>query len=285
MAACSSWYQIGIYPVSDTNMPQTVLTRSRNELSDFLTSRRARLSPDDVGLPSGTRRRAPGLRREEVASLAGVGLTWYTWFEQGRDIRVSPDFLENVSRALRLSGAERQHLYVLTGRESVLAGAPARTVSPTLQRMLDGFARYPALIRTAHWDAIAWNRSANKLFGFSSRTAEWRNFLRLCFLDPEFRARLPNWSADAQSLVAKFRVTYGKYRDDPTMEALVAEMTRNSAEFRQLWRRHEVMGSGEGIKVMRIEGQGVMRFEHTSFAVNGEPDLNLVVYMPLGPDK
>ena len=153
-------------------MPQPSLTRSRNDLSDFLRSRRARLSPDDVGLPNGMRRRAPGLRREEVASLAGVGLTWYTWFEQGRDIRVSPDFLENIARALRLSSAERQHLYVLTGREGGAARLPAREVSPALQRMLDGFVKYPAVIRTAHWDAIAWNKAANRLFGFAAMTPE-----------------------------------------------------------------------------------------------------------------
>jgi transcriptional regulator with XRE-family HTH domain len=266
-------------------MPQANLTRSRNDLSDFLKSRRARLSPDDVGLPNGTRRRAAGLRREEVASLAGIGLTWYTWFEQGRDIRVSPDFLENVARALRLSSAERQHLYVLTGREPTLARATARTVSPALQRMLDGFAKYPAFIRTARWDAIAWNKPANRLFGFAAMTPEQRNLVRLAFADADFRARLPNWSEDAKSLVAKFRSNYAKYRDDPAMEALVTEMTQRSPEFRQLWRRHDVLNSGEGIKVMLVEGKGVMRFEHTSLAVNAEPDLNLVVYMPLGPEK
>jgi transcriptional regulator with XRE-family HTH domain len=266
-------------------MPQTSLTRSRNELSDFLKSRRAKLSPDAVGLPNGTRRRAPGLRREEVASLAGVGLTWYTWFEQGRDIRVSPDFLENVSRALRLSGAERQHLYVLTGREAATARAPVREVSPALQRMLDGFATYPAFIRTAHWTVIAWNKAANRLFDLSGRTPEQRNFVRLAFTDPEFRARLPNLAADTHALVAKFRSNYGKYRGDPAMEALVAEMTARSAEFRQLWRRHDVMASGEGIKVIRVEGKGELKFEHTSLSVNGEPDLNLVVYMPLGTGK
>jgi len=266
-------------------MPQASLTRSHNDLSEFLKSRRARLSPDDVGLPNGTRRRAAGLRREEVASLAGVGLTWYTWFEQGRDIRVSPDFLENVSRALRLSSAERQHLYVLTGREPAVARAPVRTVTPALQRMLDGLPKHPAFIRTAHWDAIAWNKAANRLFGFSSRTPEQRNFVRFVFLDAGFRARLPQWTTDAESVVAKFRSNYAKYRGDPAMEALVAEMNQRSPEFRQFWRRHDVMSTGEGIKTIRVEGKGLMRFEHTSFSVNGEPDLNLLVYTPLGPAK
>ena len=264
-------------------MPQASLARSRNDLSDFLKSRRARLSPDDVGLPNGARRRAAGLRREEVASLAGVGLTWYTWFEQGRDIRVSPDFLENVSRALRLSPAERQHLYALIGREPAVTRVGPRPVSPALQRMLDGFAHYPAFIRNARWDAIAWNAPAERLFDFSARPVVERNLLRMCFLDPEFRERLPYWPSDAESCVAKFRSNYGKYRGDPAMDALVQEMIERSEEFRALWRRHDVMSSGEGIKTIMVEDRGAVRFEHTSLAVNGEPDLNLVVYMPLEP--
>ena len=115
-------------------MPQATLERSRSELSDFLRSRRARLSPDEVGLPVGARRRTKGLRREEVASLAGVGLTWYTWFEQGRDIRVSPDFLEKVARALRLNGTERQHLFLLMNRDAV----PQRVVMRTVDGVICG---------------------------------------------------------------------------------------------------------------------------------------------------
>ena len=263
-------------------MPQPHLARTHRELSDFLKSRRARLSPEDVGLPNGTRRRAPGLRREEVASLAGVGLTWYTWFEQGRDIRVSPDFLENVSRALRLNGAERQHLYVLIGRDTAPAPTPTRKISPALQRVLDDFARFPAYIRTARLDPIAWNKHADKLFGFARRQPAERNFLRLVFLDAEFRDRMPNWSAAAPAVVAKFRADYAKSRGDPAMEALAQEMEQRSQEFRQLWRRHDVMASGEGIKTIHVKGKGNMLFEHTSFAVNGEPDLNLLVYAPLG---
>lgn len=266
-------------------MPQPNLARSRSELSDFLKSRRARLSPDAVGLPAGGRRRAPGLRREEVASLAGVGLTWYTWFEQGRDIRVSPDFLANVSRALRLDGAERRHLFVLLGQDGAPPPLAPRRASPALQRMLEGLVHYPAYLRTARWDPIAWNQAADRLFGFARRRPEERNFLRLAFTDPEFRERMPNWSVDAPAMVAKFRVDYARYRGDAELDALVKEMTRRSPEFRQFWRRHDVMSSGEGIKTLRVKGKGDMLFEHTSFSVNGEPDLNLLVYAPLGPAK
>jgi transcriptional regulator with XRE-family HTH domain len=266
-------------------MPQPTLGRSHGDLSDFLTSRRARLSPADVGLPDGARRRTKGLRREEVASLAGVGLTWYTWFEQGRDIRVSPDFLENVAKALRLTRIEREHLYVLTGRVGAPDPIPERKVSPALRRVLTGLGRMPAYIRTARWDPIAWNAAADRLFGFSERKPEERNFLRLAFTDAAFRARMSNWAKDAQALVAKFRGNYAKYRGDGPMDRLVQEMIQRSPEFRQLWRRHEVMSSGQGIKVIRIKGKGDMVFEHTSFAVNGEPDLDLVIYAPVGKRK
>jgi transcriptional regulator with XRE-family HTH domain len=265
-------------------MPQANLTRSRGELSDFLKSRRAKLSPEDVGLPNGTRRRAQGLRREEVASLAGVGLTWYTWFEQGRDIRVSPDFLENVSRALQLTGAERRHLFVLLKQDTTAASVPERKVSPALQRMLDGMPSRPAYIRTARWDVIAWNKAAARLFGFHRIRAAERNLVRLMFVDPEFRPMVPNWAAAAPIMLAKFRSDYARYRGDPLMDALVGEMQQRSPEFRQLWRRHDVMNSGEGIKTLHIKGKDQL-FEHTSFAVNGEPDLNLIVYAPLGPAK
>ncbi|HVO04493.1 MAG TPA: helix-turn-helix transcriptional regulator [Candidatus Cybelea sp.] len=261
-------------------MPQSNLERSRSELSDFLKSRRARLSPDDVGLPVGARRRTKGLRREEVASLAGVGLTWYTWFEQGRDIRVSPDFLENVARALRLNGAERQHLYLLLDGEVAKAALTERRVSRALQRMIDGIPHYAAYIRTPRWDVIAWNKTAARLFGFGRKTQEERNLMRMIFIDPEFRAMIPNLDTSGPMTVARFRGEYAKYRGDPVMDALVKELQQRSSEFRLWWRRHDVMTSSEGIKTLRIRGKDVL-FEHASFSVNGEPDLTLVVYAPL----
>jgi transcriptional regulator with XRE-family HTH domain len=266
-------------------MPQAQLDRSRSELSDFLVSRRARLSPADVGLPDGGRRRTQGLRREEVASLAGVGLTWYTWFEQGRDIRVSPDFLENVARALRLSGAERRHLFVLLDRESAPVAVPERKISRALQRMIDGMPTYPAYFRTARWDVIAWNKPAERLFRYGDLRPEERNLMRMMFLNQEFRAMVPNWAQAAPNLVAKFRGDYGRYRGDAATEALIKELQQRSPEFKLWWRRHDVLSSGEGIKTLSLKGKGEMLFEHTSFSVNGEPDLNLVVYAPLGAAK
>ena len=132
---------------------------------------------------------------------------------------------------------------------------------------------------------IAWNKAAARLFGFHRIRAEERNLVRLMFVDPEFRAMVPNWANAAPIMLAKFRSDYARYRGDPLIDALVGEMQQRSPEFRQLWRRHDVMNSGEGIKVMAVEGKGVVRFEHTSLAINAEPDLNLVVYMPIGPEE
>jgi transcriptional regulator with XRE-family HTH domain len=266
-------------------MPQATLERSRSELSDFLRSRRARLSPDEVGLPAGGRRRTKGLRREEVASLAGVGLTWYTWFEQGRNIRVSPDFLENVARALRLDGAERQHLFALLAHDAAPPRPSVRHVSLALQRVLDGFPHYPAYIRTMRWDTIAWNKPADRIFNFSRRAPEQRNLVRMVFTDPEMRAMMPNWESDAPKLIAKFRGYYAKQRGDATLEALVRELQDRSAEFRLWWRRHDVLPSAEGIKVLRLKGKGDVVMEHTSFTVNGEPDLTLLIHAPLDESR
>ncbi len=262
-------------------MPQLSLARERTELSDFLRSRRERLTPESVGLPTGGRRRTAGLRREEVAALAGVGLTWYTWFEQGREIGVSPGFLDNVARALRLSGIERAHLYALADPERMVEAPPPRPVSPALQRMLQGFATYPAYLKTPRWDVVAWNASADEVFGIAERDADHRNILEMVFTEPEFRERMVNWWDDAPKILAKFRSDYARRAGDPAMAALVESLMRRSAEFRQWWQRHDVMPCGEGVKVIAVPGRGPVAFEHTTFEVSTDPDLRLVVYAPL----
>ncbi|MBV8653742.1 MAG: helix-turn-helix domain-containing protein, partial [Alphaproteobacteria bacterium] len=214
-------------------MPQLSLARERTELAGFLRSRRERLTPESVGLPVGGRRRTAGLRREEVAALAGVGLTWYTWFEQGREIGVSAGFLDNVARALRLSGIERAHLYALADHGPTAPPLPPRTVSPALQRMLDGLPTYPAYMKTPRWDVVAWNAQADAVFGLAERRPDRRNILEMVFTEPEFRERLVNWSEDAPKILAKFRTDYAKRAGDPAMAGLVESLARQSAEFRQ----------------------------------------------------
>lgn len=264
-------------------MPQRQLTRERHELSDFLRTRRMRLSPVELGLPAGGRRRTPGLRREEVATLAGVGLTWYTWFEQGRDIGVSAGFVENVARALRLDEVERRHLFVLARLDRALAVPPIRrTASPALQRVLDAIGGLPAFVRNLCWDVVAWNAPADRLFGFSGLPVDRCNSLWLVFAEAGFRHKLVTWEECAPRVLAKFRRDYAKAPDDPAMVDLVTTLQRVSPEFKAWWQQHDVHGSADGVRAILVDGARQVHFEHTTYTVDEEPDLRLVVYAPVG---
>jgi transcriptional regulator with XRE-family HTH domain len=255
---------------------------SRRELVSFLRSRRARLSPTDVGLTVGPRRRTPGLRREEVARLAGVGLTWYTWFEQGRRIQVSVHFLERVAVALRLDSAERAHLFALAHhRPPPLAGELAAAVSPALRRLLWTLPN-PSYVKTSRWDVLDWSPAFSRVFGdLALIPPEHRNMLWLAFGDPRYRRMMPNWESDARTMLASFRAEFGRHSDDPAFLRLVRELEQASPEFQQWWREQDVRGSGEGVKRFHHETLGALDFEHASFVVDAAPDLRLVVYTPL----
>jgi transcriptional regulator with XRE-family HTH domain len=188
------------YPGTDTT--------TRDELSRFLKSRRARVSPAAVGLPRRARRRTPGLRREEVADLAGVGLTWYTWLEQGRDIRVSPEVLTGVARALQLEPAERAHLFRLAGHAPP-AAAPAAAVSPRLRRVLDHWDPFPAHLTGRRRDVLAWNRASEAINGWSQLPQEKLNVLWFMFTLPSTRRLLVDWEHEAALSVAAFRAEAG----------------------------------------------------------------------------
>jgi hypothetical protein len=255
---------------------------SRRALAAFVRDRRARIHPDEVGLATGERRRTPGLRREEVALLAHVGVTWYTWFEQGRDIQVSADFLERLSRAFRLDATERSHLYTLAlHRPPPHMKTAVQAVSAVLQATLDGFAN-PTYIRTPRWDVVAWNAAASELFGdYGLLLPSQRNILRLVFTDPSYRVMMVDWDTDARRLLAKFRVDYGRGEGDPDFESLVQELCEMSAEFNQWWPRQDVSGRGEGIKRLRHPVLGVHEFQHASFIVEGAPDLRMIIHTPI----
>lgn len=255
---------------------------SRRALADFVRTRRERLRPDEVGLTPGARRRTPGLRREEVAQLAGVGVTWYTWFEQGRDIQVSTHFLENLCRALRLDRAERAHLFALAQeRPPPLPTAAVRTVSPPVQAMLSSLP-HPAYIKTSRWDVVAWNASAAALLGdFGRVPPEDRNTLWLIFAEPRFRRIMVDWEAGARRALAKFRLDHGRSRGDAAFEALVDRLTEASPEFRDWWPAQDVSDCGEGVKRIRHEAVGEIEFQHAAFVVEGAPDLRLVALTPI----
>lgn len=260
-------------------------TQERRELAEFLLKRRARTRPEDVGLVSGPRRRTPGLRREEVAQIAGVGVTWYTWFEQGRDISVSADFLERLCRGLQFTTAERMHLFALAHhRPPPESGSEATRVSDVLRATVESLPN-PAYLKTTRWDVLAWNTAATAMFGdFGSMPPERRNTLWLVFNDPYYRRMMIDWEGDARRVLAKFRLDYGRANGDPAFDDLIRSVGETSAEFHQWWSWQDVSGHGEGVKRLRHDRLGEIEFEHVTFALEGEPGLRLVIYTPASPE-
>ncbi len=252
-----------------------------SSLSLYLKDRRARLDAGALGF-SGSRRRTPGLRREEVAQRANISATWYTWLEQGRGGAPSADVLDRIARALMLTEVEREHLYMLgLGRAPEVRYRPREGVTPRLQRVLDAMEATPALIRTVTWDVVAWNRAAAAvLTDYGALPPKQRNVLRILFLDPNARARQFDWEGVARYVVAVFRADAA--RSGATEEALrlADELGRASPEFAAMWRDNDVREFGEGVKRLRHPVLGEIALEYSAFAVDGRPDLALLVYNP-----
>lgn len=258
-------------------MVERSLSRTKNELSEFVTLHRRKLTPAEVGLPTRGRRRTPGLRREEVAALAGVGLAWYTWFEQGRDIQVSEKFLLRVACALKLDDAECSHLFLLAHKRPPPPDArQGVSVSPLVQRLMDDLGR-PAYVMNLHWDVVAWNAAADELFGFTTRERALRNILRIMFADPGMRRRLPAWHDDAPKLLAQFRYDFAVALDDPPLLALVEDLKNLSVDFRSLWEKPDSEGVQRGITSVTIETER-QDFQHQTLVVDEHRHLRMVVY-------
>jgi transcriptional regulator with XRE-family HTH domain len=258
----------------------------RREAGVFLRSRRERLTPTEVGLPNGFRRRTPGLRREEVAMLAGVGTTWYTWLEQGRDVRPSPEVLAALADVLQLGPAERRHLFILNDRPAPQARpAGPEQIDAPLRRMLDSLTGQPALVLGRRWDILAWNRAADAVYGPYARLAgDERNMLHLVFADPDHRRLLVDWEAVAKSAIAMFRGDCARYAGDADFERLAAHLTRLSPEFAAWWPLREVAEPLAGRKRLDHPAAGRMEFEYSSFSVGDQPDMKLIVFTPLVQD-
>jgi transcriptional regulator with XRE-family HTH domain len=258
----------------------------RRQSGAFLRSRRERLMPSDVGLPDGFRRRTPGLRREEVALLAGVGATWYTWLEQGRDVQPSAEVLSALADALRLDAAERRHLYILNDRpqpEPKPVG-PERVEQPLL-RMLDSLTGQPAYVLGRRWDVLAWNRAAELLFGdYGKLEGDQRNIMHILFANKAHRKLLVDWNEMASTALAMFRADSARYAGDTDFERLINNLMSVSGEFRELWSRQDVLRSLSSHKRIKHPLAGRMTFEYTSFEVTGQADMKLVVYTPLDSD-
>jgi transcriptional regulator with XRE-family HTH domain len=252
------------------------------ELGDFLRTRRDRLLPEQVGLPAGGRRRTPGLRRTEVAQLAGVSVDWYTWLEQGRPISVSIQVLESLVQALRLNANEREHLFFLAHQQPPPDTTPPReTVSATLQHFLDHHEVSPAFAIGARWDLVAWNESARVvLHDFSQMTARERNVVWMTFASATHRQLVIDWEQHARRILAQFRTSYGRFPDDPWLTELIKDLLAISPEFRAWWSDHEVLRGPEGKKELNHPQVGHLVFEHLMLQVYDVPDLKVVVYTP-----
>lgn len=257
------------------------LTSQRAELSKFLKNCRARVLPTDVGLPEPDRRRTSGLRREDVAALAGVSVTWYTWLEQGRDVHVSANVLERISATLRLSDEERDYLFTLAqNRPPPLMPGRTTDVSPAVQRMIESL-DVPAIVMNMRWDVLAWNPLVAKVFrDYESRPPEQRNLLRILFTNPKYQVDPDEYLEMARRVVAKLRVDYSKSSADPEFEALIEELNEISPMFRRAWKSPEVMGRSHGINVARHPKLGRISFEHTSYVPEGHPTLRVVIFVP-----
>ncbi len=262
----------------------TMTNSDNNALGDYLKDRRAKLDPAVFGF-STTRRRTPGLRREEVAQRANVSTTWYTWLEQGRGGMPSTDVLDGIATALTLTASEREHLFLLAQHRPPQPHYQApEGVTPQLQRILDSLEFSPALIRTASWDIVAWNRAAAlMLTDYGALAPRQRNLLRLLFCNPCSRERTADWEGHARIAVAAFRSEVARAGAFASVAPLVDELIQLSPEFAALWRDHDVQNYGEGIKHFRHSSAGPITLEYTAFAVDGRPNLNMMIFTAATP--
>ena len=257
-----------------------------NPLGTYLRDRRTRLDPAAFGL-SGPRRRTPGLRREEVAQRANISPTWYTWLEQGRGGAPSANVLDRIAKGLMLTEPEREHMFMLgLGRPPEVRYKAADGVSPRLQRVLDAMPLSPAIIKTATWDVVGWNKAAAALLtDYALLPREQRNILRLMFGSTRIRAVQEDWQSVARFVVGAFRADVARAGATASQEvsSLVAELSRLSPEFVALWQDNQVVAHGEGVKRIHHPEAGLLELEFSSFAVEGRPELGMIVYNPASP--
>ncbi|QUL57630.1 helix-turn-helix domain-containing protein [Paenibacillus tritici] len=256
-------------------------------LSEFLKSRRAAITPAAAGLPEGTRRRTPGLRREEVAQLAGVSNTWYTWLEQGRDIKVSPSVLDCIAGALQLTKDERSYLFALALENgpggAVYPQEENSVIDPSLQKILQELKTCPTLISDRHCGIVGWNEAAAHVFlDFAKLAPQQRNMISLLFVRKEFRRLAVNWEQFVRGYLSIFRAYYGQYLEDRWYDDFIAEMKKQHPEFNQLWEESRVSSAPDVVLEFRHAKAGKMLFRLTSLQVQGAADLRCSIYTPAG---
>jgi transcriptional regulator with XRE-family HTH domain len=255
----------------------TVTTEYRRpELAAFLRSRRERITPADVGMPGGLRRRTPGLRREEVAQLAGVGITWYTWLEQGRPINVSVQVLDAIARTLRLDQAECEHLFRLAGVPSIAVPATHDRLEPQVQSVLDGIPGLPAAVMNSRYDVLAWNAAYAAMWPRIKE--DGHNLLWASFVTPHCCSTFVNRDRELPQMVATFRASSGRHLGEPAWTDLIQRLSAASPEFAKMWEAHDVAVPTTRVKVFRHAAVGEVRLSVVSFAVVATPETRMAVY-------
>jgi transcriptional regulator with XRE-family HTH domain len=252
----------------------------RSEFGDFLRSRREKLDPQAVGLPAGRRRRTAGLRREEVAELAGIGVDWYIRLEQGRAVSPSVTTIDALARALRLSKVEHAHLRALIQTAARPAFAK-ESVPETLQRVVENL-NLPAYVTGRRWDILSWNAAADKIFAFSRLPETDRNILVCMFINPATRRLFgASWDGEAKRMLAQFRATHDLWAGDSAFVELLTRLRQGSAEFTRWWETHEIRGVVAGQKSLSHPKKGALRFAYATFQANDDPGLKLAIYTPV----
>jgi transcriptional regulator with XRE-family HTH domain len=251
-------------------------------LADFLRQRRVRLSPTEVGLPPGLRRRTQGLRREEVAQLANIGTSWYVWLEQGRDVHPSTQVLESLAGALRLTSNERRHLFLLAGQPLPSPALPLEEcVSPELQQMLDDLNPTPACVIGRRWDYLAWNRAADGVFAISEASPPHaRNMIWQFFTNPTKREYWPHWEKIARGLLAELRTASASSPGNARFEELIKDLKEASPEFCCWWPHHEASRSMDREKIIEHPTLGHLAFRHLTLQVFSDPDIRVTAHIP-----
>lgn len=259
----------------------------RRELGDFVRAQRERLTPASVGLVVARRRRTPGLRREELAELAGLSTTWYTWIEQARDVSVSPSALARLAQALRLGRAQRAYLFELAGKRDPDPGGDEADGLPAAVSSCVTALDAPAYVLDRLWNAKAWNAAAERLFvGWLDATAEdnaERNLLRFIFLAPGARSLICDWERRGRRVTAEFRAHCGAHLDDPALRRLIDELRRVSADFARMWEQHGVLGREGGERTFNHPRDGFLSYEQVTFELAGHADIKLTMLVPRNP--
>ena len=261
-------------------VPNVARPGARGELAELLRTRRHRLTPADVGLPAGSRRRTAGLRREEVAQLAGVSATYYTFLEQGRDVRPSRQVVAALAGALRLSSAERAHLFQLAGITPAADDqAQAETAAPVVTAMVARLDPFPAYLKGRRWDVLAANRAARALFtDWEARAPDDRNKVWWMFTDPAARKAYVHWEKEAADMLGRFRAAAARRLDDPDFTDLIERLHQASPEVRSWWPRYDVRPVGGGTKHLHHPALGDVAFQHAVLQVAGHPEQMLVYF-------